>query len=71
MNSAASKLIPIFYDELRRLAAAYMPRDRPDSPPRLRCCAKTGSGTQTRIESGRRFVFSGQNPNLQLTSHAS
>jgi RNA polymerase sigma factor (TIGR02999 family) len=29
-ESAASKLIPLVYDELRRLAAAYMRRERPD-----------------------------------------
>ena len=29
-EAAASKLIPIVYDELRRLAAAYMRRERPD-----------------------------------------
>jgi RNA polymerase sigma-70 factor (ECF subfamily) len=29
-ESAASKLIPIVYDELRRLAASYMRRERPD-----------------------------------------
>jgi RNA polymerase sigma-70 factor (ECF subfamily) len=29
-DAAASKLIPIVYDELRRLAAGYMRRERPD-----------------------------------------
>jgi RNA polymerase sigma factor (TIGR02999 family) len=29
-DGAASKLIPVVYDELRRLAASYMRRERPD-----------------------------------------
>jgi len=31
-DAAASKLIPLVYDELRRLAGGYMRRERKDHP---------------------------------------